>query len=165
MSCCQRSRLFNSKLCKFSKYSKKYSKFSSYLTENTVLLLDQASSAMLMKSVVFWDVTRRRVVIVYRRFRTTYWSHLHATRVRLRKNHTVYVNTLCGRNAGFLMSEHLVYIVTVLFYKLRKPWITNSDMQLTWLVPRHTHSSVGVSWRRVMLMSKWDDVARCYGST
>ena len=30
----------------------------------------QVSAAMLMKSAVFWDITRRRVVIAYRRFGT-----------------------------------------------------------------------------------------------
>ena len=29
---------------------------------------------MLMRSALFWDITRRRVVIVYRRFGTTYRS-------------------------------------------------------------------------------------------
>jgi hypothetical protein len=37
----------------------------------------QASAAMLIKCAVFWGITRRRVVIVYRRFRTTYRSHPH----------------------------------------------------------------------------------------
>jgi hypothetical protein len=40
----------------------------------------QASAAMLMKYVVFWVITRRRVVIIYRRFGTTYRSHLHGSR-------------------------------------------------------------------------------------
>jgi hypothetical protein len=35
----------------------------------------QTSAAMLMKPAVFWIITRRRVVIVYRRFGTTYRSH------------------------------------------------------------------------------------------
>jgi hypothetical protein len=30
-----------------------------------------------MRSALFWDTTRRRVVIVYRRFGTTYRLHLH----------------------------------------------------------------------------------------
>jgi hypothetical protein len=42
----------------------------------------QASVAML-RSAVFWDITRRRVVIVYRRFGTTCRSHLHGLRVRV----------------------------------------------------------------------------------
>jgi hypothetical protein len=33
-----------------------------------------------MKSVVFWVITRRRVVIIYRCFGTTYQSHLHGSR-------------------------------------------------------------------------------------
>ena len=33
----------------------------------------QASAAVLMRSATFWDVTLRRLVILYRRFGTTYW--------------------------------------------------------------------------------------------
>jgi hypothetical protein len=40
----------------------------------------KASAAMLMRSGLFWDITRRRVVIVYRRFGTTYRSHLQVSR-------------------------------------------------------------------------------------
>jgi hypothetical protein len=38
---------------------------------------------MFMRSALFWDITRRFVVIVYRRFGTTYWSHLHGSRVKM----------------------------------------------------------------------------------
>jgi hypothetical protein len=31
---------------------------------------------MLMRSVLFWDITQRQVVILYRHYGTTYWSHL-----------------------------------------------------------------------------------------
>jgi hypothetical protein len=34
---------------------------------------------------LFWDITRRRVVIVYRRFGTTYRSQFHGPRVRVGK--------------------------------------------------------------------------------
>jgi hypothetical protein len=34
---------------------------------------------------VFWGITRRRVIIVYRRFGTTYRSHPHGSRVRVGK--------------------------------------------------------------------------------
>jgi hypothetical protein len=37
---------------------------------------------MLMRSALFWDITWRCVVIVYRRFGTTYQSHLQGSRVR-----------------------------------------------------------------------------------
>jgi hypothetical protein len=40
----------------------------------------QVSAAMLMKSALFWGITLRRVVIVYRRFGTTYRSHPHGSR-------------------------------------------------------------------------------------
>ena len=39
----------------------------------------------LIRSVLFWDITQRHVVIVYRRFGTTYLSHLHGSRVRPRR--------------------------------------------------------------------------------
>jgi hypothetical protein len=38
-----------------------------------------------MTSAVYWGIMRRRVVIVYRRFGTTYRSHLHESRVRVGK--------------------------------------------------------------------------------
>jgi hypothetical protein len=47
--------------------------------------LFQAFAAKLMRSALFRDITRRRVVIVYRRFGTTYRSHLHGSRVRVGK--------------------------------------------------------------------------------
>jgi hypothetical protein len=37
--------------------------------------------SVILKSAVFWGITRRRVVIVYRSFGTTYRSHLHGSRV------------------------------------------------------------------------------------
>jgi hypothetical protein len=40
---------------------------------------------LLVKSVVFWVITRRRVVIIYRRFGTTYRSHPHGSRFRVGK--------------------------------------------------------------------------------
>jgi hypothetical protein len=40
----------------------------------------QASAAMLMRSALFCDITQRRVVILYRRFGTTYRSHLQRSR-------------------------------------------------------------------------------------
>jgi hypothetical protein len=45
----------------------------------------QPSAAMLMKSVVFWVITRRRVVIIYRHFGTTCRSHLHGSRFQVGK--------------------------------------------------------------------------------
>ena len=44
------------------------------------------TSATMMTSALFWDITRRRVIIVYRRFGTTYLSHLHGWRVREAKD-------------------------------------------------------------------------------
>jgi hypothetical protein len=38
---------------------------------------------LLMRSALFWDITRCRVVIVYRCFGKTYRSHLHGSRRRV----------------------------------------------------------------------------------
>jgi hypothetical protein len=51
---------------------------------------------MLMRSALFWDITWRRMVIVYRRFRTTYRSHLHGSKLLIREDGT---DTL-SRNIG-----------------------------------------------------------------
>ena len=40
----------------------------------------QAFAAMWIRSALFWDVTQRRMVIWYRRFRTTYQSDLQGSR-------------------------------------------------------------------------------------
>ena len=45
----------------------------------------QASAALYMRSALFWGITRRHVVIVYRRFGTTYRSHLQWPRFRAGK--------------------------------------------------------------------------------
>jgi hypothetical protein len=45
----------------------------------------QASAAMLMKYALFWDIAQSRVAIPYRRFGTTYRSHLQGSRNPKRK--------------------------------------------------------------------------------
>jgi hypothetical protein len=55
---------------------------------------------MLMRSALFWDITRRRVVIVYRRFGTTYRTHLHGSRVRVGNN---YLTTPRNSRKGVLL--------------------------------------------------------------
>jgi hypothetical protein len=60
----------------------------------------QASAAMLMRSALFWDITRRSVVIVCRRFGTTYRSHLLG--LLTRENGT---DTL-SRNVGKQLSHY-----------------------------------------------------------
>jgi hypothetical protein len=42
-------------------------------------------TSVLLRSALFWDITRRRVIIVYRRFGTTFRSHLHGSKVRVGK--------------------------------------------------------------------------------
>jgi hypothetical protein len=52
----------------------------SYITFRHFLF--QASAAMLMKSTLFWGITRRRVVIVHRRVGATDRAHIHRSSVR-----------------------------------------------------------------------------------
>jgi hypothetical protein len=98
-----------------------------------------------MRSALFWDITRRRVVIIYQRFGTTYRSHLHGSRVR------VGTNTL-SRNVGKQLPHDAAWyprraqiswtlqpkpeITTVLIYfylKLKYFFINISSPPLTWL--------------------------------
>jgi hypothetical protein len=65
---------------------------------------------MLMKSVVFWVITRRRVVIIYRRFGTTYRSHLHGSRFQVGKK-------ACNKETGQHVSPPR-YAVQFLCYRL-----------------------------------------------
>jgi hypothetical protein len=44
-----------------------------------------SETIVIMRSALFWGITRCCVVIVYRRFGTTYRSHLHGSRVRVGK--------------------------------------------------------------------------------
>jgi hypothetical protein len=75
----------------------------------TVMSCFQASAAMLMKSVVFWVITRCRVVIIYRRFGTTCRSHLHGSRFRVGKKASketwqhsgVGEHAMCGQPIGW----------------------------------------------------------------
>jgi hypothetical protein len=48
---------------------------------------------MLMRSALFWGITRRRVVIFCRRLGTSYRSHLQGSRVREEKNQQPLVLT------------------------------------------------------------------------
>jgi hypothetical protein len=64
----------------------------------------RASAAMLMRSALFCGITQRRVVILYRRFGTTYRSHLQASRSPRRAESRLFTledgtDTLC-RNVG-----------------------------------------------------------------
>jgi hypothetical protein len=58
----------------------KFSQFAPYLWN--VKPWPQASATLLMRSGFFCDITRRRVVIVYRRFGTTNRPHLQGSRLR-----------------------------------------------------------------------------------
>jgi hypothetical protein len=52
-----------------------------YLSNTSAAWL-QAAVAMLMRSAPFWGIVQRRVVILYRRFGTTYWSRLQGSSPR-----------------------------------------------------------------------------------
>jgi hypothetical protein len=62
-----------------------------------------------LKSVVFWVITRRRVVIIYRRFGTTYRSHLHGSRFQEeRKPVTKKLDSIAGWGNVRWMIEGMV---------------------------------------------------------
>jgi hypothetical protein len=50
--------------------------FQSLREVNSIWIWFQASAALFVTSALFWGVTQRRMVILYRRFGTTYRSHL-----------------------------------------------------------------------------------------
>jgi hypothetical protein len=64
-------------------------KYGQYMYHLLLLLLLLVSRQIwflidwLLKSVGFWVITRRRVVIIYRRFETTYRSHPHGSRFQV----------------------------------------------------------------------------------
>jgi hypothetical protein len=62
---------------------------------------------MLMKFVVFWAITRRRVVIIYRRFGTKYRSHPHGSRFLVGKK-------ACNKETG-----HLFFCFSLVFVRLQ----------------------------------------------
>jgi hypothetical protein len=62
---------------------------------NHLHLWFHASTAMLMRSALFWDIMQHRVVILYRRFGTTYRSHLQGSR-SLETSIKDYHLTLCN---------------------------------------------------------------------
>jgi hypothetical protein len=64
------------------KSDRKYLHFS-LMTQSVAWF--QTSTAMYMRSELFWNNTQRRVVILYRRFGTTHRSHLQGSRSRIRK--------------------------------------------------------------------------------
>jgi hypothetical protein len=61
----------------------------------------QASAAKYMKTALFWVITQRVVVISYRRFGTTYWSHLQGSKSQEKEFLTPYNGTdRLFRNVG-----------------------------------------------------------------
>jgi hypothetical protein len=78
----------------------------SHLTVMTTSHSFQASAAMLTTSALFWDITRRRVVIVYRRFGKTYRSHLHGSRVRLGKEMPGLLTREDGTDTSWNVGKH-----------------------------------------------------------
>jgi hypothetical protein len=58
----------------------------------------------IMMYVLFWDITQCCVVIVYRRFGTTYRSHFHGSRVRVGKKEIQQPMNLRYRLLDFFLS-------------------------------------------------------------
>jgi hypothetical protein len=67
----------------------------------------QASAAILMRSALFWDIRQCRVVTVYRRFGTTYRSHLHGSRVGLLTHEDFTRRRVISQKSADLPLAHL----------------------------------------------------------
>ena len=68
------------------------------LTGKTLAFFFKFYDVFYLTSVLFWDITRRCVVILYGRFRTTCRSHLYGSRVLTRPETSVnnYHTTPCN---------------------------------------------------------------------
>jgi hypothetical protein len=107
----------------------------------------------MLRSSLFWDNTRRRVVIVYRRFGTTCRSHLHGSNVRVgkqRKKKTREVGTdTLSRNVGKQLPHDAAYYprrtqisALILFLCQFSNFLSAADESLCWL-----HDSVcALAW-------------------
>jgi hypothetical protein len=73
----QRGRLFYSLLHSYRPWSTPFFRSAALVYPRNSF---QASAAMFIRSALFWDIARRRVVSVYRRFGATYRSHLQGSR-------------------------------------------------------------------------------------
>jgi hypothetical protein len=84
-----------------------------------------------MRSALFWDITRRRVVIVYWRFGTSYRSHLHGSRVRVGKKKKISYGIRCDvlhrLFQGILYFQNILVLHNtrlnvILFTPVRRLW-------------------------------------------
>ena len=64
---------------KMRKHKSKHAKLSIFIT------IIFTSNNYVLRSALFWDITQRRVLNLYRRFGTTYRSHLQVSRSKRRK--------------------------------------------------------------------------------
>jgi hypothetical protein len=71
---------------------------------------------MLMKSAVFWGITWCRVVIVYRRFVTTYRSHPHGPRVQVITPRNTPEDRRFYKNTYFVFSKCFPKILPFMMY-------------------------------------------------
>jgi hypothetical protein len=60
-------------------------------------------------SALFWDITRRRVVIVYRRFGTTYRSHLKKNCVEAEENGRFHTKMATFANGTSVMTPETIF--------------------------------------------------------
>jgi hypothetical protein len=77
----------------------------------------------MLRSALFWAITRRRMVILYRRFGTTYRSHLHGSNSRRRKDSTAWPLKMgpirCPKRIGPVFKGQIVEEEKIL---LLGPW-------------------------------------------
>jgi hypothetical protein len=72
-----------------------------------------------MRSALFWDITRRRVIIVYRRFGTTYRSHLRwvAETCRSKWNYCAVVGII--KNVYVKQLHRMCTILSIILFLYR----------------------------------------------
>jgi hypothetical protein len=76
-----------------------------------MLSIFKAYAAMLMRSALFWDITRRRVVIVYRPFGTTNrYTVTTRRRVISQKSPDLMLSRLYELQSKFLLFVSLIFI-------------------------------------------------------
>jgi hypothetical protein len=104
-----------------------------------------------MRSALFWDITRRHVVIIYRRSVTTYRSHLQGSRVREDGTDTLSMN----------VGKQLPHDAQMSSTSRRKPEIRVINTSYCPLY-RYEHFNVSRRWRLLRLIIK---ASRSYSDT
>jgi hypothetical protein len=123
---------------------------------------------MLMRSAFFWDITQRRMVILYRRFGTTYLSHppLKVGQIRCpatsvkdyrstlhnipeeRRSHTPHPLSYLFKFTDYAL---ILFVIVVLVVLPSSAYLFTAGVEVVYfhlITLRHTPQSVGLLWTR-----------------